>query len=656
MKGLLSRLSRKLAGPPAAAVEAPAAGSTLDASAMIEEAIGLHRAGRMADAAAIYQRVLVLDAANFDALHMLGALAHQTGDAARAVELIGRAVEVRPDDASARGNLGLVYRALGRLDEAEGALRRAVQINPASDRVHASLGVVLRDRGDLAGAEAALKHALQLNPGNDEALSNLASVCKELNRHAEAEAHFRAALTLRPDRVEYWSNLAGLYLERGEWQQAEACLQTVVEKGAATAETFSHLGFALLQLDRPNEAETACREALARRDDYPDALVNLASVLKALGDLEGAEASCRRALGINAGHIAALVNLGTIRTLVGDVPEAEANFRNAMALDPRCSGAKFNLSNLLLLRGEYGEGFELFESRFDSFKSHFNDTGTEHYLHDVHRRWQGGPISGRRMVVWSEQGYGDNLMMMRYLPMLKELGADHLTVICAPEMARIMAEVACVDRVVRWDSDDMRPLYDLHCPAMSLPYCFRSTIETVPESDSCMAVPENLIAEWSERLAGVGRPRVGLAWAGSRTLRDDARRSIELETFAPIFEVANVRFLSLQKGWSLQQASARNGTLADFMGECKDFMDTAAFICNLDLVISVDTAVAHLAGALGKPVWLLNRAGSEWRWGLIGERTTWYRTMRIFRQECPLEWVPVMNRVATELQRFAVTT
>ena len=656
MKDMLSRLSRKIAGKREKMVEPRYAQPVRTSARLIEEALGLHRAGRLVEAETLYRQVLAGEPSNFDAVHLLGVLAQQTGNGERAVELILRAVDIRPDDASARSNLGLAYRTLGRFDEAESALRRSVKVNPDWDRSHATLGLILRDRGDLTGAEIELTTALRLNPSNDEALTNLANIYREARRFDEAEALYRAAVAIRPDRAAIWKNLAALHQDRSQWKEAESCLRAALENGDSTAEVMSNLGFALLQLGRFNEAEAACREALALQSEYPDALVNLASVLQALGDLEAAEELCRSALASDAVHVAALVNLGTIRKEQDDASAAEACYRRATALDAQSAAAKYNLGMMLLLRGDYGEGFDLFEARFEMFQGHFKREPANPFVKNVAKLWRGDSMSGRRAVIWTEQGHGDSLMMLRYLPLLKARGAARVIFVCEPELARIAAGVAAVDQVITWDAVEAIGEYDLHCPTMSLPHCFRTTLATIPAGEPHVAISRTLLDEWKERLANIAGPRVGLTWAGNETLRDDAKRSISLGTFEPILNVPGVQFLSLQKGDRARQAHEWRHAIIDHMEACRDFMDTAALIGNLDLVITVDTAVAHLAGAMGKPVWLLNRAGSEWRWGLVGERTAWYPTMRIFRQQHPLDWAPVMKLVASELKAFAGVT
>jgi FkbM family methyltransferase len=623
------------------------------AEAIIQDGLALHRAGQLAQAGALYRQVLAGDPANFDATHLLGMLALQSGQAPDAIELMRRAIAIRPDDATARSNLGLAYRATGRLDDAEASLRESVCLRPEWDRSHANLGLVLRDRGQHEAAIRELSRAVELNPANDEALTNLGNLYRETRRFEAAEERYRAALSLRPDRPGIWVNLAALAHDRGRWGDAETFLRSAIGHGDEAAETRGHLGFALLQQGRLDDAESACREALARRANYPDALVNLAAVLKAKGDLDGAEAMNRSAIAADPAHVAGHVNLGTILRERGDAAAAEACFQRAHALDPASAAARYNLGTMLLLRGDYRNGFDLVESRFEAFPGHYGDGTAARFVGDAGRRWRGEAVRGKRVVVWSEQGHGDNLMMLRYLPLLKERGAARVALVCGSELAGIAAGMEAIDDVVAGAAAEALADYDLHCPALSLPFCFRTEVATVPNAIPYVAIPRSHSDAWSLRLADVAGLRVGLAWAGSPSLRDDARRSLPLATLAPLFDMDGVRFVSLQKGPAAQEAAQWRCSLVDVMDACKDFTDTAALIDNLDLVVTVDTAVAHLAGAMGKPVWLLNRAGSEWRWGTEGTRSAWYPSMRIFRQAQPLAWTPVVTEVRAALAALA---
>jgi hypothetical protein len=254
-----------------------------------------------------------------------------------------------------------------------------------------------------------------------------------------------------------------------------------------------------------------------------------------------------------------------------------------------------------------------------------------------------------------EEGLGDCLMTMRYLPKLAEKGAGKVLVLADPALARLVQTLPTVgeitSRVDRLSPDS----FDLHCPMMSLPYAFGTRADTIPNAVPYLSVPHDMREAWSGRLSGTKRPRVGLVWSGNRNYGRDALRSLSLRQLEPLMGVSGTGFVSLQKGEAAKELQRSDWPILDRMNECADFLDTAALIANLDLVISVDTSVAHLAGALGKPVWLLNRFESEWRWQLDREDSPWYPTMRIFGQPAFGDWNSVLQKIARELNRVAQT-
>jgi Flp pilus assembly protein TadD len=652
VKGLLGQLTGAFGGAKKdtrGVLRAEPAASSAEA---IQDAIVHHQAGRLQEADTIYRRVLDSDPDNFDALHLSGLVCHQKGNNAPAIALITRAVAIQPSNTFALGNLATVYMACNRLDDAEACLRKALALKTDWDEGHNKLGTLFQVRGNPDQAEASFRKALELNSANAEALNNLANIRRERGDVATAEELYNRALTLRPDLAEAHDNLGGLYQRRGHLvraeecyrralalrpdhaeshnnlgtafqlqgrlNEAEACFHKALEYKSEFPEALCNLGDVLQALGRLDEAEAYCRSALALKPDYPEALSNLGAVLKARADLDGAEDCCRRALALDPRYAGAHVNLGTILNERGQRAEAERCYRSALALEPDSAAAEFNLSMLLLLRNDLEEGFRLYESRFRSFVRTFRGSRGLHDRLKDQPSWQGEPLSGKRILVWTEQGMGDSIMMMRYLPMLKVHGAERVTVFCDPALERLVASAPGVDRVVCNATSDLEMTFDLHCPIMSLPFLLRTTGESVPHDVPYLTVPEDIRNQWRTRLSGVSGFNVGLAWAGGRTLRDDAKRSIAPDELAPLTKVDGVQVISLQK----EKGGTQLG-IPDWMDDCDDFMDTAGLIENLDLVISVDTAVAHLSGALGKRTWLLNRFQSEWRWGIARHQSDW---------------------------------
>jgi len=268
------------------------------------------------------------------------------------------------------------------------------------------------------------------------------------------------------------------------------------------------------------------------------------------------------------------------------------------------------------------------------------------------KRWDGAALKGERLLVWTEQGLGDAVMMMRYLPRLRGCGAGSTVVQCQPPLARCIEAMDVADEVRIAAEPPPPDAYDRHVPIMSLALLAGEAGRVIPNLPY-LTVPRDDAERWSARLGARERPRVGLAWAGSKALRDDARRSVPLDAFASLLNLKEIAWFSLQKDEGSDQCAAFGDLIRDWMPFSVDLLDTAALIHNLDLVISVDTVVAHVAGAIGKPVWMLNRFGSEWRWGLAGESTPWYPSMRILRQPRAGDWSTVIGEVHASLQALA---
>lgn len=336
------------------------------------------------------------------------------------------------------------------------------------------------------------------------------------------------------------------------------------------------------------------------------------------------------------------------------IEEALVCYLQALAIDPDYGDAQWNVAVAALFLGDYATGFTYFEKRFAAGdKAHMAHLQGVVAMMAGKRCWHGEKLRGENLLVWTEQGFGDSLMFLRFLAKFERPRDGRLLVACEPELVRTMAALPWVDEVVSKASPLSPDRFDVHCSLLSLPHRFGTTLATLPNAVPYLAVPAAMKQQWRARLSACAGLKVGLAWAGGKELASDALRSLALLAFAPLTELAGIRLVSLQKGEPARQLAASGWPVIDWMDECADFLDTAALVDNLDLVISADTAVAHLAGALGKPVWLLNRFDSEWRWMLGREDSPWYPSMRIFRQPVPHDWGSVMARIARELESLA---
>lgn len=518
-------------------------------------AVRHHQAGRLDEAAAGYQRILLMSPDHADALHLTGVIAHQRGEHGQACEIIRRAIQVDRKSAAYHNSLGLALLSLGRNDAAVAAFRRALSLDRAYAEAHGNLGNAMMNEG----------------------------------RTEEAERCYRRAVAVRPDYAAGYNNLGGALRKQG----------------------------------RLDAALAAYREALARKPDYPAAVCNLGRVMQQLGQHD----------------------------------EALAHYDRALRMDPALAEAHANRATVLLALGRLREGWEEYEWRWrvKGFTTPRRDFGRP--------LWDGAELGGRSILIHSEQGLGSAIQFARYAGLVASRGG-RVIVECQRPLTRLFASLALDPkapvahlgahlgvRIVA--KGDPLPDFDVHAPLMSLPHIMGTSLDTIPREVPYLSVDGALDELWRQRSTAWPRPRVGLVWAGNRRHDNDANRSMPAERLAPLLSEPGISFVNLQIGPAATDLArlplTRDRRYYDPGPEIADFADTAAIIGHLDLVISVDTAVAHLAGALARPVWLLVPFVAEWRWLLERDDSPWYPTMRLFRQRAPGDWAELIGRVRTAL-------
>jgi len=416
------------------------------------------------------------------------------------------------------------------------------------------------------------------------------------------------------------------------------------------ADTLNNLGVALQNSGKLDEALAAFNQALQLQ---PKAHVycNMANVYVDKGDYVQAHHCYQQGLLLDSDSVKTLGSLGAFYMGQMELEKALTYLEKAIALDPSFAGAYWNRSLILLLQGNFKEGWRTYDARFDS-----PDVVQRYGRREFGRpMWEGQPIPGKTLLVYAEQGFGDSFQFCRYLPLVQQR-VERMVFESRPELMclwrTLPGEIECVVR--RDDFREPALHFDYHIPLMSLPRIFNTELETIPAQAPYLHAEPALVQQWGERIQNDGL-KVGLVWAGSPGHKSDRYRSMSLAQLSPLAQLSNVTFYSLQKGPAAQQiATAPAGMkLVDLGAEISDFADTAAIIANLDLVISVDTSVAHLAGALGKPVWVMLYYPPEWRWLLDRDDSPWYPSMRLFRQDASRDWHPVLEEVVTALQRLA---
>jgi len=572
---------------------------------LFSTALHHHQAGNLAEAEKLYRQVLEISPFHNDSYNLLGVIALQVGRFDVAVDLISKALTIEPNIALYHSNLGNAWKGLGRFDAALDCYRRALVLQPLYPEAHVNMGVALLDKRQLDEAASAFRKAIELKPDIPEAHNNLGNVLIEQALFEDAIVAYRRALALRPHYPEALNNLSTALKNIGELDQA------------------LH----------------ACQKALNIRSDFPEAHNNISIIHKKCGNLDEAVVSSRRAIELSPRLAEAHYNLGIALAAQGKTDDAVLSYRTAIKLKNEFPNAHTNLAMALLARGDWAEGWQEYEwrwktERLQKFKRPFTQP-----------QWRGEAASGKTLLIHAEQGYGDTLQFCRYAALATKAGLKVILEVQKP-LVRLLNQSSSIE--IHAFGDDL-PTFDLHCPMLSLPLAFQTTLTTIPHQPSYLKAQKEDIKTWETRLKAVPNKglKIGLAWSGSTTTESHEQRSFAPEQWAPLLKLTDCHFVSLQK--DAPTAPSELG-MTDFMAEMHDFADTAGLIANLDLVITADTAIVHLAGALGKPVWLIDRFDPDWRWLLGRNDSPWYPSLRIYRQATPGDWCSVMQNITHDLQ------
>lgn len=651
-----------------------------DIAAGLKRAVGFHQQGQLDLAEPLYREVLARAPAHFDALHLLGVLQYQKGRYEAAVELIGNALKLSSSQPAAHSNLGLALQKLGRPQEALASFDRALALRPDYAEALNNRGHALRKLGRPQEALAGFERALSLKPGYVEALGNRASVLQALGRPEEALASCDRALALKPGDADAHGNRGSIlqvlerpaealasydralalnpddaraHCNRGvtlqalkRTQEALASYDRALGLDPDYVEALSNRSDALRELGRPAEALASCDRALALEPGCTAALCNRSAALQQLGCPAEALASCDRALELEPDYAEALYNRGTTLQMLNRPEEALASYGRALALEPGHAAAHWNESLCRLLTGDFERGWREYEwrgrnDRLNPWKRDFSQPP-----------WLGGqPIAGRTILLHAEQGLGDTIQFCRYARLVAERGATVLLEV-QPPLRPLLEGLRGVSRLLT--QGEALPAFDCHTPLLSLPLAFDTRLDSIPADVPYLGSDPERVDEWRARLGPRLLPRVGLTWSGTLGHKNDHNRSIPLAQCAGLLP-GGVQAVSLQKDLRASDAATleARGDILHFGDALMDFADTAALVELMDVVVTVDTSVAHLAGAMGKPVWILLPFAPDWRWLLEREDSPWYPTARLFRQPAIGDWASVIDRAWSELRRLA---
>jgi Flp pilus assembly protein TadD len=510
----------------------------------------------------------------------------------------------------------------------------------------------LASRGNLSSAEQHCRQMMQAS-SDPELFYMLAVIKGRQDDYPAAQALFEEAVQHLPERPDILYNYGVICQAGGDLERAVTLWQRATVLDPDLKDAHYNLGKALCELKRLDQAETAYRHALSIFPDDAQTLYNLGNLKFQRDEFKAAENLLRLATQAAPSWSDPWVNLGMSLSRQGRHADAERCYGEALQRNPENAEAHWNRALTLVLNGNYQQGWQEYEWRFkrDKWRSFYP------YRHTV-PRWDGRPFPVQRLLVHDEQGLGDTLQFMRYLPMVKALGG---TVIfeTKDKLLALLKNTAGADAVVSRSPDGNLDLdYDLYVPLLSLPAIFGTTWQTVPDRVPYLLADKALVRTWAPRLRPISGLKVGICWQGNPAYGADRQRSVPLKFFAPLARMKNVQLISLQKIHGLDQLARMPSDTAiiDLGSELDEdtgvFMDTAAVMQNLDLIITSDTAIPHLAGALGVPVWLTLPHIPDWRWGLSGENYPWYPTMRVFRQSCPGDWEGLFRKVSDALKHL----
>ncbi len=611
-------------------------------ASVFAQAVVCHQAGRVSEAEALYRRVIAGRADHIEAIANLGLALQQQGRLDEAIEMHLRALALMPDFANANMNLALALEAAGRLEEAVPAYRRTVTLLPQSAEMFNNLGVVLQKLGRHQEAVAEHAKAATVNSQFCDAYFNLSLALISLNRRPEAAAALRSAIQIKPGAAAYHTALGVVLNDLGESEAAVAAHRQAIALDPKLASSYLNLGVALESLGRLDEAAEAQRRAIANDPRSFKAYDNLGLVLKKLRRTDEALAAHHQAIAIAPEAEGPHFNLGILLATLGRVEEAIASHRRAVALKPDFAEAHFKLGDNLMKSGQFVAGWQEYEWRWKT-KARVSD------VYDLLTKplWTGERLDGRTIMLHYEQGLGDTIQFMRYVRRVQTFGG-HVVLLIQPALKRLLGHIEGVTVVSLLDTV---PPFDVHCPLLSLPRVLRTELETVPAEVPYLRADPEAVDRWRRRLAGPGRS-VGVVWAGNVMHVNDAERSMPIEKIGPLFDVPGIRLFSVQKDLRAGDtafAATRGAGMTMLGEEFTDFTETAAALTALDLLITVDTSVCHLAGALGRPVWLLLPFASEWRWLTDRDDSPWYPSMRLFRQRIIGDWDELLTRVAAEV-------
>jgi tetratricopeptide (TPR) repeat protein len=590
--------------------------STASLDAQVNEAVEHHRAGRLFEAEEIYRRVLAAEPDHPFALCLLGTVVQAAGEYDQAVDLISRAIAVKPDYMDAYINLGTVLLTAARFEEALASLEQALALDPDSAEAHSNKGLALMELDRPDDAAASYRRAIEIQPEYAKVHFNLGHMLNETGRADDAIESYPRAIEFQPEYAEAHQNLGNVFRDQGQ----------------------------------SGDAIASYRRAIEFQPDYAEAHANLGNALKDLGRFEDAAEAHEKAIRLKPDLAQAYSNLGSVRQEQGRFGEAAANYQKALAGDLNCAEFHLNLGLVRLLTGDFDNGWQEYD-----WPLRTQEFSLRRAEHDK-PLWDGSPISGKRLLVCSEQGVGDEILFAGLIPNLIERGIDVILESDARLLPLFSRSFPSITGIAKGCEDQA---FDFHIPSGGLGRVLRPSLGSFPEPTPYLVADPKLCTELRDLYHDQGTGAlVGISWY-SNSPESGRQCSLTLPELRPLLETPEVTFIDLQYGDTADQRSAFARETGidivhdDQIDQMVDLDAFAAQVSAMDLVLSIDNSTVHMAGALGVPTWAMLRPAHYWCWGLDRDDSPWYPSLRLFRQDTPGDWSGILERVCVALGEWA---
>ncbi len=614
-------------------------------SAHYQEALQLHQSGNIQQAIQHYQATLEKTPSDAQLMYLLGTAYCQNRELDQAIDLLNQSLALSPHNAFAHNNLGNAYQEKNHKEQALQCYQQAIRIKPDYVSAFYNQGNLLNALGRQQESLSSYAEAIRLQPNYLEALREYASLLRDMGNAEQALEIFAQAILVNHHNADVHFQKAITLKKLGRVYQAIESYLTTIQVDPKYISAHFNLGNLYLDLGENLSAFNCYSKALELKPDNPEAYLNRGNVLKSLRRMQEALNDYSAAININPNYADAYSNRGNLHKDNGRVEPALRDYEKALELRPNYAEVQWNKALLLIVKGDYLPGWELYEWRLRMSSYQVNcQKFPQPEWRDL------SEITGKTVLVYAEQGYGDAIQFCRYLIEVKN-HCQHLiaqvNVALIPLLNTLAKDIQFIAK------GETLPQFDMYCPLMSLPFIYKTTLDTIPAAIPYLYADQARVNQWRNTLPSQNSLRVGLVWTGSAKHENDINRSIPLNQLLPLMQL-QVEWHSLQKEYRIKDQAALKQCpqLQHHQKDLNDFADTAALIECMDLVITVDTSVAHLAGAMGKPVWVLLPFAPDYRWLLEREDSPWYPSARLFRQKAYGDWQSVVTDVAGQLMQW----